>query len=304
MSESAIISHANGRLKTAFLALLIAGILGCSQSDESQEDENAPGHPLVGQILSVDTEAGRLEVAHEDIPGFMPAMTMRFEVDPGDAANAREGQRIRARLIRTEEGGVKLIRIWPLDENEAKDLKTANRALQRQAQALPSGRYYGQGDAAPDFGLYDHRGQLVTSDRFKGQPFFLNFIFTRCPDPEMCSASTMKMGQLRQRVEEAGLEAAFVSITLDPEFDTPGVLRQYAEAYGIESENVHFVTGPKPAVRNLIRSYGVTAIENVDTIMHSMATTLVAADGSIALRSETRKWSVDEFFEAMQGLSQ
>ena len=232
----------------------------------------------------------------------MPAMTMRFEVDPGDARNASVGQKIRARLIRTEEGGFKLIRIWPLDESLSDDLEEANRKLQKQTKALPSGRYYGMGDEAPDFGLLDQRGAAITSDRLKGRPFFINFIFTRCPDPEMCSMSTMKMGQLQKRAGEAGIEASFVSITLDPEFDTPGVLRQYAEAYGIEGDNFHFATGPKSAVRDLIRSYGVTAIENVDTIMHSMATTLVAADGSIVLRSETKAWSVDEFLEALKGL--
>lgn len=300
--ESAIISLANGHVKTGFLVLLATAILGCSQRDGSLEDENAPGHPLVGQILSVDIEAGSLEVAHEDIPGFMPAMTMRFEVDPGDARNASVGQKIRARLIRTEEGGFKLIRIWPLDESLSDDLKEANRKLQKQTKALPSGRYYGMGDEAPDFGLLDQRGAAITSERLKGRPFFINFIFTRCPDPEMCSMSTMKMGQLQKRAREAGIEASFVSITLDPEFDTPGVLRQYAEAYGIEGDNYYFATGPKSAVRDLIRSYGVTAIENVDTIMHSMATTLVAADGSIVLRSETKAWSVDEFLEALKGL--
>ena len=243
-----------------------------------------------------------MEVAHEDIPDFMPAMTMRFEVDPGDAKNAAAGQKIRARLIRTEEGGFKLIRIWPLDPSLEGDLKAANRALQTQTKALPSGRYYGMGDDAPEFGLLNQRGEAITGDRLKGKPFFINFIFTRCPDPEMCSMSTMKMGQLQTRVEEAGIDASFVSITLDPEFDTPGVLRQYAEAYGIEGDNFHFATGPKTAVRNLIRSYGVTAIQNVDTIMHSMATTLVAADGSIILRSETKAWSVDEFFEAVKEL--
>lgn len=302
-SESISISLVNVRLKQALLVLLLTALLGCSQKNESQEDENAPGHPLVGEILSIDEASNTLEVAHEDIPDFMPPMTMRFEVAPGDLKNARPGQKIRARLVRTEEGGFELTRIWPLDEEVASDLETFNRQLQKQAKALPLGRYYGEGDAAPDFALLDQFGETVTSERLKGKPFFLNFIFTRCTDANMCPLSTSKMARLQLMVAEAGLDASFVSITMDPEFDTPGVLRQYADGYGIEGDNFHFVTGPKSAVRDLIKSYGVTAIDQVDTVMHSLATVLVAKDGSIAMRSEKSAWSPDEFLEALEKAS-
>ncbi|MGY8693081.1 MAG: copper-binding protein [Verrucomicrobiia bacterium] len=274
--ESISISLANVCLKQILVALWLTALLGCSQKDESQEDENAPGYPLVGVIISVDEETKTLEVAHEDIPDFMPAMTMRFEVDPGDFKNARAGQKIRARLLRTEEGGFRLVRIWPLDEEAAKDLEKFNEQLQEQTEALSMGYYYGEGDDAPDFALLDQFGKTVTSERLKGKPFYLNFIFTRCTDSHMCPLSNSKMA--------------------------PGVLRQYAEAYGIDGENFHFVTGPKSAVRNLIKSYGVTAIDNVDTVMHSLATVLIAEDGSIVKRSEKSAWSADEFFEALKAI--
>lgn len=299
-SESISISLANAHLKLVLVVLWLTALLGCSQKNESQEDENAPGYPLVGVIISVDDETKTLEVAHEDIPDFMPAMTMRFEVDPGDLKNARAGQKIRARLLRTEEGGFRLVRIWPLDEEAAKDLEKFNEQLQEQTEALSVGYYYGEGDDAPDFALLDQFGETVTSERLKGKPFYLNFIFTRCTDAHMCPLSTSKMATLQTMVADAGLDVSFVSITMDPEFDTPGVLRQFAEAYGIDGENFHFVTGPKSAVRNLIKSYGVTAIDNVDTVMHSLATVLIAEDGSIVKRSEKSAWSTDEFFEALK----
>ena len=299
-SESISISLANVRLKQALVLLLVTALLGCSQKSESQEDDNAPGRPLVGEVLSVDKVSGTLEVAHEDIPDFMPAMTMRFEVAAGDLKNARPGQKIRARLIRTEEGGFALTRIWPIDADAAADLERFNGQLQEQTQALSLGRYYGEGDASPDFALLDQFGKTVTSERLKGKPFFLNFIFTRCTDGNMCPLSTSKMARLQTMVAETGLDVSFVSITMDPEFDTPGVLRQYAEAYGIDGDNFHFVTGPKSAVRDLIKSYGVTAIDKVDTVMHSLATVLIAEDGSIAMRSEKRAWEPEAFLEALQ----
>ncbi len=300
MSESRIISLMNARVKQALAVLLMAGLLGCSQKNESQEDDSGEGYPLVGEILSVLQDEGLLEVRHEEIAGYMPAMTMRFKVAPGDMKNAKPGQKIRARLIRDGEGGFALVKIWPIDEEAAKDLEKFNDRLQKQAKELDSGRYYGEGDQSPDFALLDQFGKTVTSDRLKGKPFFLNFIFTRCTDAQMCPLSTSKMAQLQLMVKESGLDASFVSITLDPEFDTPGILRNYADAYGIDGSNYHFVTGPKSAVRDLVRSFGVTSMDNVDTIMHSLATVLIDENGAIIKRSEKSAWTTLEFLEALK----
>ncbi len=296
------ISRANRRFKQALAVGFGAAILfGCSSS-EVEEDEDAEGHPLVGEITGIDAEARMLEVAHEDIPGFMPAMTMRFKVSLGDIQNASIGQRIRARLVRGEAGEFQLIKIWPLDEEAARDLKRTNARLSKQAKALPSGYYYGEGDESPDFALLDQFGKVVSSDRLAGKPFMMNFIFTRCPDPNMCPLSTRKMAELQKSVANAGFDINFVSVTLDPEFDTPGVLRVYAEGYGIDGSNFHFVTGPKSAVRDMVKALGVTSIEKVDTIMHSLATVLVGADGTILKRSEKSAWTTEEFMEALRSL--
>ncbi len=300
--KSEYISRVNSRFKQALVVGLIAAILsGCSSSDVEEED-TGEGHPLVGEITGINAEERTLEVAHEDIPGFMPAMTMQFKVSLGDIQNASIGQRIRARLVRGEAGEFQLIKIWPLDEDAARDLKRANARLQKQAKALPSGYYYGEGDESPDFALLDQFGEVVGSERLAGKPFILNFIFTRCPDPNMCPLSTRKMAGLQTSAKEAGIDVNFVSVTLDPVFDTPGVLRQYAEGYGIEGSNFHFVTGPKSAVRDMVKALGVASIDKVDTIMHSLATVLVDADGIIVKRSQKSAWDPEEILEALRSL--
>ena len=299
------ISGANVILKrfcgpVLFLLLLV----GCSQNEQNLElgagDEE--GYLLVGEIKWIDEANLLLKVAHEDIPGFMPAMTMDFGVSEGDSQNAEVGQRIKARMVRDEEGGFQLMRIWPLNEEDASDLKKYNERLQKQLRELPLGRYLGEGDDSADFALLDHRGNIVTSDDLRGRPLVMNFIFTRCPDANMCPLSTSKMGQLQKLVTEADLPVNFVSVSMDPEFDTPGVLRQYAKAYGIEGDDFYFVTGPKPAILNLLRSYGVTAIEKVDTIMHSLATMLIDQNGEILMRSDKSTWEPEAFLEKLESL--
>lgn len=279
--------------------LAVAGLLGCAQKNESQEDESEEGHPLVGEVLEVDPERSEIKVAHEDIPGFMPAMTMDFRVGPGDIELVEPGLRVRGRLIRDDDGGFRLIKIWPLDDAAAAAMETYNRRLQAQAEKLGSGRYVAEGDALLDFALMDQFGRAVTPETLKGKPFVLNFVFTRCPDATMCPASTAKMAQLQREAKARGLDdLQFVSVTLDPKFDTPGVLRAYAEAYGIDGSNFRFVTGPADSVRTLVRALGVTAIEQDETIVHSLATVLVDRDRQIALRVAGSDWKTEPFLEA------
>ena len=70
---------------------------------------------------------------------------------------------------------------------------------------------------------------------FLGKVVVINFIFTRCQAMEMCPASTMRMSLLQDKARETGLDGLhFLSITFDPEYDSPGILKQYAKSYDIE----------------------------------------------------------------------
>ncbi len=294
--------------RCALLACLglwaMAGLLGCAQKNESQEDDSAEGYGLIGVILEVDEAAGTLKVAHEEIPDFMPAMTMDFRAGPGDLKLAKPQMRIKARLVRDADGGFRLIKIWPIDEDTAAEMRRVNERLAEQAGELSSGYYYGEGDALPDFALLNQRGLAITPADLRGKPFMLNFIFTRCTDAQMCPLSTSKMAQLQKLAAAKGIsdQIQFVSISLDPVFDTPGVLRSYADGYGIDSSNFHFLTGPKEAVRLMLKSLGVTLIESGEGLTHSLATVLVDKNGTIALRSDKSAWEPEAFLAAIEKL--
>lgn len=291
--------------KVSLLILLglgtLAGLLGCAQKTESQEDENEEGYPLLGVVQAVDAERNEMTVAHEEIPGFMEAMTMVFRVRPGDVKTIKPETRIKARLVRDEDGGFRLIKIWPIDEAAAKEMRKVNERLAKQASELDQGYYFGEGDTMPDFALLDQYGEPVTPERLEGKAFMLNFIFTRCNDAKMCPLSTSKMASLQRMAAEKGIEdLEFVSISLDPKYDTPGVLREYADAYGIDGSNFSFVTGERAAVKHLIKSFAVTAIETDDDLMHTLATVLVGPDRKIIKSSMKSAWDPEEFLAAIE----
>jgi protein SCO1/2 len=160
-------------------------------------------------------------------------------------------------------------------------------------------KYLKLGEYIPNFAMIDQHGEFLQIRQLQGKPFVLNFIFTRCTVPTMCPASSTRMADMQDAAREAGLEGLqFVSITFDPAFDSPGILKQYAEGYGMESENFHLLTYDQFVVDDLLRQFGILTMEEDGTINHTMATLLVDTNGRVAYRKEGATWSVKEFMEA------
>jgi protein SCO1/2 len=157
---------------------------------------------------------------------------------------------------------------------------------------------YNSSPNAAAFSLYDQEGTVISFARFRGQRVILNFIYTRCPIPTMCSAATARLAALQKLVREKALpDVAFVSISLDPAHDTPPVLKAYAATHGADLANWSFLTGPESAVRDLLTQFGVIAIPSGNFYAHSLATILVGRDGKLALRLDDNSpdWTPAEF---------
>ena len=291
-------------------AVLLAAAAGCGRIAKESEGTKVlatprvPGekrYPLKGEVLAVDLVHRQLTVRHDEIAGLMPAMTMEFGVTAGDAAAVRAGEHVRAELVLVPAGGAhRLEKIWPDDGATTAAITAGARALREDTHDRGGGVYREVGEAIPDFTLYDQSGRVVTSARFRGQQIMLNFIFTRCPIATMCPASTAKMIATQRQAREAKVEhIQFVSITLDPTFDTPGVLKDYAEARGIDLSNFSFLTGPESAVRDLLTQFGVIAEFQDDIVKHTLATLLIDASGRIIWRVDGSTWEPAEFVAKM-----
>jgi len=278
---------------------------GCGETGRPDEAESAQetGYPLVGEVVSVDTVGRILVVHHEEIPDYMPEMVMEFAVSAGDAANAQIGQKIRAKMIPREDGPYRLVEIWPLDPMADSLVKAGADALRQDTMIRGRAVYREVGESLPGFTLYDQTGAVVPSTRFRGKQVMLNFIYTRCPVATMCPAATMKMMEAQRLAAEAGVQdLEFISITLDPEYDSPGVLRDYAEARGIDTANFSFLTGPERAIRDLLAQLGVLAKFEGPLINHTLATLLIDTDGRIIHRADGTQWEPRDFVAKMHRL--
>lgn len=257
-------------------------------------------HPLTGEIVKVEAAQQVLIVTHDEIKGFMPAMTMEFKVSKADLANARAGQRIRAEMVDRGED-YWLEKIWPDDTVTKTTLDAAAKALAQDTAVRGKEAYREIGENLPTFTLLDQEGRTVSASRFRGKRIVLNFIFTRCPIATMCPAATLRMTELQKAARVAAVQDfELVSISMDPEYDTPGVLREYAETRGLDTTNWSFLTGPDAAVRHLLAQLGVIREFEGATIKHTLATVLIDEHGRIVHRVDGSAWQVEDFVRRLK----
>jgi protein SCO1/2 len=271
--------------------------VAAAKSDKAKDER----YPLTGQVLRVEADRKIVVVRHDEIKGYMPAMTMEFVVSDGDLANAKPGQRIRAELVPAKEGGdIRLEKIWPDDKVSADTIAASALQLRQDTHTRGKSAYREMGETVPDFALFDQAGQVVQSARFRGKQIMLNFIFTRCPDAKMCPASTAKMIAAQRMAADAGVKnLEMVSITLDPAYDTPGVLKEYAGKLGIDTANFSFLTGPEAAIRDLLTQFGVIAQFQGDILQHTLTTLLIDVNGKIAHRTDGSAWDPRDYVAKM-----
>jgi len=286
------------------LLLLSLGLAACSRSNSGAAAgrdgaaATAPGErrfPLTGEVVAVDVKHKQLTVRHNAVEGYMPGMTMEFAVSAGDAAAAHVGEKIRADLIVDAHGNARLEQIWPDDKVSLDTIDAGVRVLREDTHDRGGSAYREVGEVIPDFALYDENGRVVEAGRFRGKQIVLNFIYTRCPVASMCPAATLKMVATQKLARKAGItNVEFVSITLDPKHDTPGVLRAYADDRGIDTGNFSFLTGPEGAIRDLLTQFGVIAEFDGDLIKHTLATLVIDERGHIAFREDGSAWEPAE----------
>jgi protein SCO1 len=252
-------------------------------------------------VVSVLKERGTLLVDHEEIVGYMPRMTMEFRVGAGDLALAKEGAALKATLVEDPPGEFRLEGVWWTDQAGDAVVRQAAATLREDTSIRGRAAYREVGEKLPDFALYNQNGEVVSAAKWRGKQIMLNFIYTRCPIATMCPAATAKMTDVQAKAAEAGVKnLELVSITLDPEYDTPGVLKEYADARGIDTSNFSFLTGPEGAIKDLFKQFGILTEMKGPLLSHTLATLLIDEQGRIVWRAEGSGWTADEFVARMK----
>ena len=287
-------------MKPRLFSGLLAGALLLAAGCSREAAPTARGHAIRGEIVGLDRPRNVLRIHHEEIPGYMPAMTMEFNAPGIDLAPLREGQRISARMGEPVDGVFPLTEFQVAASPQDQAVAAAALALRQDTSTRGKNVYREVRETAPTFTLYNQDGRAVAFDHFRGKRVVLNFIFTRCPVATMCPASTARMMALQAAAKKAGVtDLELVSISFDSAYDTPPVLKAYAQARGIDTANFSFLTGPENAIRDLLAQFGVIAEPGESIFKHTLSTLLIGRDGKILHRVDGSTWSPDEFLNRL-----
>jgi protein SCO1/2 len=155
---------------------------------------------------------------------------------------------------------------------------------------------------APQFTLTSQDGKQIALADLRGKVVAVTFIFTLCS--ATCPVLTPMMSLVQDRLgPDFGTNVAFVSITIDPERDTPEMLKLYAQMYGADVPGWHFLTGEAPVIHDLTRRYGVFATKTANgDIEHSFLTSIVDRHGILRVQYLGVRFDPDEFRRDLLGL--
>jgi protein SCO1 len=238
---------------------------------------------LKGKVVSVDKSQREVTIAHEEIKGFMDAMTMPFSVKDDWALSVlAPGQSVEATLV------VKSDKAW-IESLRISGQKAAPGAGFLHADPKP-------GERVPDFPLLNQDNKRIHLSQYKGEPLLLTFIYTRCPIPDFCPRTSSNFAEIHRQLElspSTKNKPHLLTISFDAEFDTPAVLRSYAERYmhPAKYQEWEFATGSPEEIKKITGYFGLSYWKESNQIVHTLVTALISSDGRLERLYKGKEWT-------------
>jgi protein SCO1 len=272
------------------LILLGAGLAMANGCHAPEKD-----YTLRGRVISKDVSAQQITVDNEDIPGFMPAMTMPYPVKDPQGLNAvQPGDKITADVVVRETYWLQHLVITDQSGRGSVPAETASQ------EPAP-------GATVPDVPLIDQDGKTLHLRQFKGKAVLLTFIYTRCPLPNFCPLISSEFAEIHKELKKDPTDLQrthLISISLDPAYDTAPVLRKYGLAYLQDDasgfKHWDFVSTTPQDLEKLATAFGLQYSEQDNQIAHSMETVLLAANGTVAKSWPGNEWKPSEVLAAVK----
>ena len=240
-----------------------------------------------GLLQSYNAQAQEARIAHEEIAGCMPAMTMTFKVEGEvNEGTLHSGDSVRFTLHVTDQDA------W-IDhlQNDASETKWPFRV--EKARVV---RQLQPGDTFPDAQLIDQNGALVHLREFKGQALAITFIYLGCPLPTYCPLMNNNFRSAENLLHRLGLEAhvKLLSISMDQARDTPERLREVASSYGAEPRNWVFASVSEDQLKHLADATGLEFSQANGQIVHNLRTLVIDREFRLRRSFAGNSWTPQE----------
>jgi len=296
-------------LNVAFFAVYLLRAPGSRKGGGGDEAEGtgsgtssvavAAGQAGVYSVTGVVREMGeggtRVKIRHEAIPGYMAAMTMPFNVrDPREVASVKPGDQVTFRLLVTDEESW-IDTVTRVGVAEAPPAFTYEQSrIVRDVEPLEIGQ------TMPDYVFTNEFGAAVKLSDYRGKAVGMTFIFTRCPLPDFCPRMLKNFEESSRRLREASVGVTnwhLLTMTIDPLFDSPAVLRGHAERYQYDPKRWTFLTGAVIDIDAISEQVGLMYRRQAPNALpdHNLRTLLIDAEGRLRKIIVGNTWKPEEF---------
>lgn len=285
------------------LCVFIATISACQKPAANQAaSAEAKRFPFKGKVISVDKAKKKATIAHEEIPGYMDAMTMEFPIrEEWVMDELAPGSEVRAELV-VDKGDYYLEKIGIVA------LPNPN-----QPPPPPADKAGGtlEGAQVPDFKLTNQDGKRISINEFRGKALAVTFIYTRCPLPNYCPLMSIRFSEMAmdlQRSPELKDKFRLLSITFDPKNDTPEVLKNYGAGYYNKDVKPDFTlwqlaTGSEDDIKKVADFFGLsyqTDPQDKTQIVHSLRTIVIDPQGKVKKVFTGNEWTSAEVMKELE----
>jgi len=280
-------------MKKLFVLITLSLVIFWSNSCR-RNSANEKRFELKGKVVAVEPDKHLVTVSHEDIKDYMPGMTMPFTLpNEADLQILVSGDDISATLV------VDGSQSWLEDvviTRQSEDPSTTTGVT----EAKP-------GDTVPNYQLINQDGKDIRIGSYQGKSLLLTFIYTRCPLPEYCDLMSNNFAaidkQLKTQPEMYG-KTHLLSISIDPEYDSPKVLRSYGaahtERYQDETfEHWEFATGSPDQIKGIAQYFGLRYFADKDQIVHGLRTVVITPAGKVYKVYRDNEWKPEQLVQDM-----
>ena len=282
---------------------LILFVFAASQCGGSKP-ENQKRYPITGKVIAINKTEKTATINHEEIPGYMGSMTMEFRVkNDSDLDKMKPGDRITGDLVVADTSS--WIEIMAI--------------TQGGAELTPTTVVPGEpkpGDAITDFTLVNQDGKPIRLSQYKGKALALTFVYTRCPQPDQCTLMSTNFAAIEKDLQQQTdiyAKTHLLSITFDPEYDTPKVMRSYGASHsGRYSDEAfkhwEFATGSAAQVKSIAEYFGVRSFKDSatgkDELIHSLRTAVIDPQGRLVKLYRGNEWKPADIASDLKSLVQ
>ena len=294
--------------KFILLVIVVSLALACSKTEQpsTATSPNAKRYPLKGKVVSVDKMKKTAKIEHDDIPGYMDAMTMDFPIHADWVwDDLTPGSEIHAELV--VDNGSK-------DPFWLENIGIVAAPDPNNPAPKPNENFAQIGQPVPDFKLTNQDAKPISLKDFRGKALAVTFIYAQCPLPDYCikmSKNFSDLAMMLQKDPELKDKIRLLSISFDPARDTPAKLRSYGQGYLGNPEKPDFTiwqlaVGDDKQVRVIADFFGLryeVAPDDKTQFLHSLRTAVIAPDGKVTKIFAGNDWTPADLLRELKAAS-